>query len=346
MRAQREKLFFININLRDARRHSISAFRVVRWALIGGMVLAALASVEGQDNSSGDDFRSLLQRGFAMHQQENYAGALPLLERAWKLEPHDYFANLLVGIDLLRTDRAADAISYLKEAARQRPKEDFPYEYLGEAQAHLQHYAEASTSYERALAIAPNSPQAIEGAVGFWLERFRELAAQLRSTTKGLAAEHRLQARSHPPMDPVRQQLLNRSASLDPRAPGIWSELALADLRTENLTDAAANIARAFDRDPADLSAFEARAILAATQRCWHEAVYALGKIGDASPAILARAATYWPEDLQPPTSVVMNSRVASFFDCTHDAGQPCALSDAPFFQPRDSDRLGVSIEA
>ena len=111
--------------------------------------------------------------------------ALPLLERAWKLEPHDYFANLLVGIDLLRTDRAADSIAYLQEAARQRPKEDFPYEYLGEAQAHLRRYPEAAVAYERALAVAPASPQAIEGAVGFWLERFRELAAQLRATTEG-----------------------------------------------------------------------------------------------------------------------------------------------------------------
>lgn len=294
------------------------------------MALTLLASVAAQDTPSADDFHSLLQRGFALHQQENYAGALPVLERAWKLEPHDYFANLLVGIDLLRTGRAAESVSYLKEAARQRPKEDFPYEYLGEAQAHLRHYPEASTAYERGLAVASHSPQAIGGAVGFWLERFRALAAQLRATSKGLAAEHRLQARSHATTDPVRQQLLLRSASLDPDAPGIWSELALADLRTGNAEDAGTNIARAFDRDPADLRALEARAMLAAIRGNWTEAVRALGTIGDASPSVLAHAAADWPEGRQPLAGAVMSRRVAAFFRCTRNPGQACVAEALP----------------
>jgi tetratricopeptide (TPR) repeat protein len=288
------------------------------------MTLGVLVSTGAQDTPSADDFQSLLQRGFAMHQRENYMGALPLLERAWKLEPHDYFANLLVGVDLLRTDRVADSIPYLQEAARQRPKEDFPYEYLGEAQAHLRRYPDASVAYERALAVAPASPQAIEGAVGFWLERFRELAAQLRATTKGLAAEHRLQARSHAPSDPARQQLLSRSASLDPDAPGIWSELALANLGTGSAGEADANIARAFDRDPADQRGLEARALLAATRGNWTEAVHALGILGDASPGMLALAAADWPERLQPPTGTVRDRRVAEFFRCARAPGQAC----------------------
>lgn len=288
-----------------------------------------LGCAEAQGTASSDDFHSQLQRGFALHQQGNYAGALPLLERAWKLEPHDYFANLLVGIDLLRTDRASDSISYLQEAARQRPKEDFPYEYLGEAQAHLRHYAEASMAYERALTVAPTSPQAIEGAVGFWLERFRELAAQLRATSKGLAAEHRLQARSHASNDPARQQLLSRSAALDPAAPGIWSELALADLKIGNAVDADANIARALDGDPKDQRAVEARAILRAMQGDWNDAVRSLSAIGDASPAMLARAAADWPDDLQPPAGVVMGRRVAAFFHCTRTPGQACDAAGA-----------------
>jgi tetratricopeptide (TPR) repeat protein len=287
------------------------------------MALGTLASLNAQGTPPSEDFHSLLQHGFALHQQGDYVDALPLLERAWKLEPHDYFANLLVGIDLLRTDRAADSISYLQEAARQRPNEDFPYEYLGEAQAHLRRYPEASAAYERALAVAPASPQAIEGAVGFWLERFRELAAQLRATTKGLAAEHRLQARSHASNDPARQQLLSRSAALDPEAPGIWSELALADLRTGNAADADANIARAFDHDPMDQRAVEARAILRAMQGNWNEAVRALGTLGDTSPAMLARAAAGWPKNLQPPAGVVMGRSVA-FFRCARNPEQAC----------------------
>jgi tetratricopeptide (TPR) repeat protein len=322
-------VFGIGTHRRGAVWQSISAARVFKRSIVCGMTLALLISAGAQGPSSADDFHSLLQRGFVLHQQENYAGALPLLERAWKLEPHDYFANLLVGIDLLRTGRAEDSVPYLREAARQRPKEDFPYEYLGEAQAHLRRYPEASAAYERALEVAPASPQAIEGAVGFWLERFRELAAQLRATTKGLAAEHRLQARSLASSDPARQQLLSRAAALDPAAPGIWSELALADIRTGNAMDADANIARAFDRNPADLRASEARALLSAMRGSWTEAVRALGTIGDASPMMLARAAADWPKDLQPPTRVVMGRGVAAFFHCSRILGQACDGAEA-----------------
>jgi tetratricopeptide (TPR) repeat protein len=318
-------------------RNAIPAGCLFKCALLSGMALAFLASVRAQDNSSADDYYSLLRRGFSLHQQGNYAGALPLLEKAWKVEPHDYFANLLVGIDLLRTDRAADSISYLQEAAHQRPKEDFPYEYLGEAQAHLRHYSEAAVAYERALAVAPASPQAIEGAVGFWLERFRELAAQLRATTKGLAAAHRLQARSHAPNDPAREQPLAHSATLDPDAPGIWSELALANLRAGNVVNAGANIARAFERNPVDQRGLEARAILAAMHGNWSEAVHALNTIGVVSPGMLACAAADWPEELQPPATAAMSRRVAAFFYYTHNPGQTCnsaePLSVEPFMR-------------
>lgn len=314
-------MFGVGTNRCGAVWKSISA---AGGALLCGMMFFAFVSIKAQGKPSTDDFHSLLERGFALHEQRSYADALPLLERARKLEPHDYFANLLVGIDLLRTDRAADSVPYLQEAARQRPKEDFPYAYLGEAQAHLRRYPEASAAYERALAVAPASPQAIEGAVGFWLERFRELAAQLRATTKGLAAEHRLQVRSLASNDPARQQMLSHSAGLDPEAPGIWSELALADIRTENVVDADANIAHAFDRNPADQRALEARALLSAMRGNWTEAVRALGTIGDASPTMLARAAADWPKDLQPPTSAVMGRRVAVFFHCTRIPEQAC----------------------
>jgi tetratricopeptide (TPR) repeat protein len=289
------------------------------------VALGFLPPAGAQGKRSADDFRSLLERGFAMHQREDYAGALPLLARAWKLEPHDYFANLLVGIDLLRTNRPADSIAYLQEAAHQRPEEDFPYEYLGEAQAHLRHYPEAAAAYERALAVAPASSQAIEGAVGFWVERFRELAAQLRATTKGLAAEHRLQARSHSFEDSARQAQLFRSASLDPAAPGIWSELALANLRAGNVTDAEANTTRALERDPADHSGLEARAILAAMRGDWTEAVRSLDAIEKASPGMFARAAADWPENLQPPPGTAADRSVGAFFRCTGDHHRPCA---------------------
>jgi tetratricopeptide (TPR) repeat protein len=298
-----------------------------RWrakaAILSGMSFLLLAQVVAQVEPA-DDFRSLLERGFAMHQRADYAGALPLLERAWKLEPHDYFANLLVGIDLLRTDEPAESIAYLEEAARQRPKEDFPYEYLGEAQTHLRHYPEAAAAYERALAVEPTSPQAVEGAAGYWVERFGELASQLRATPQGLAAEHRLQAWSHAAQDPERQELLSRSSSLDPEAPGIWSELALAHLRTGNPTDAESNITRALERNPNDLGALEAQAILAAIHGDWAKVLRSLDVIGNASPGVLVRVAADWPENLQPRASAAVGPRTSAFFRCTGTPNRRC----------------------
>ncbi len=176
-----------------------------------------------------DAFTTLLHRGFAYHQQADYNHALPLLRQAWKLDPHDYFVNLLIGIDLLRTGNPQQALGFLTAASRVRPKEDFPYEYMGEAQTLLGHYDLAAASYMKAVAVAPDGAEAIEAWIDFTLERFRQLAGQLRSSQKGLAAEYRLQARSYPAGEKKQRDLLQQSGALDPQAPGIWNELARAD---------------------------------------------------------------------------------------------------------------------
>ena len=190
-------------------------------------------------------FADLLHRGFDFHQRADYAQALPLLHQAWKLEPHDYFVNLLLGIDLLRTGEAQKAVPFLAAASHVRPTEDFPYEYLGEVQSQLGHFAEAATAFMKAVAVTHGQPDAIESWAGFSLERFRQLAGQLRSSQTGLAAEYRLQARSYAEGDTKRRQLLQQAASLDPEAPGIWSELATADAKAGDTDQAQQDSSRA-----------------------------------------------------------------------------------------------------
>lgn len=148
------------------------------------------------------------------------------MQRALKLQPHDYYANLLVGIDLLRTERAKEAVPYLREASRAKPADDIPLDYLTEAQARLHRYADAAEASSRAVDVAPSSEQAVQGAIGFALERFRTLSGELRSTVAGLAAEQRLQAMSHALTDQERLLLLQSSSAGDPDAPGIWTDLA------------------------------------------------------------------------------------------------------------------------
>ena len=156
--------------------------------------LALCASVpSGAQTGSSDAFDTLLHRGFDLHQQAHFAEAIPVLEQARKLEPNDYFANLLLGIDLLRTGKPADAIPHLQTAARARTGEEFPEDYLGEAEATLGKHALAAEAFEQAVARGHGSEQSLEAWAGFALERFRQIGEQLRATQQGLDVSRRLQ---------------------------------------------------------------------------------------------------------------------------------------------------------
>jgi predicted Zn-dependent protease len=164
-------------------------------------LLAGCASLAAAAQAPAvDDFQSLLKQGFALHQQARFAEALPLLDRARRLEPGDYFANLLLGIDLLRTGKAAEAVPRLELAARTRPGEEFPEDYLGEAEAGLGNYALAAEAYQRAVERGHSSEQALTAWAGFALERFRDLGSGLRATSTGEEAARRLaQEAANPP---------------------------------------------------------------------------------------------------------------------------------------------------
>jgi len=145
----------------------------------------------GQSPGS-EGFPDLLKQGFQLHQQARFADAIPVLERARRLQPGDYFVNLLLGIDLLRTGKAAEAVPHLQLAARAKPEEEFPEDYLGEAEAGLGHYALAAEAYQRAVVRGHGSEQALEAWAGFALERFRSIGEGLRASGPGVAAARRL----------------------------------------------------------------------------------------------------------------------------------------------------------
>lgn len=292
------------------------------------IALALALPAPGQKSrvDGNEEFRGLLNEGFARHQRADYARALPLLERAQRISPHDYFANLLIGIDLLRTGKPEGAIDYLQEAAYQRPKEDIPLDYMGEAQARLGHFAEAAQAYSRAVEVAPVSSQAVEGALDYAVERFRTISAELRSTAKGLAAEHRIQAMSHPMDDPGYEQLLQQAVQMNPEAPGIWSDLAIACLRTGKKKEAEESLAQALRRNPYDLHAKQAKAMLAASRGDWNAAFADLNLIAERSPGAFAESAQNWPQALQPPSDRVATGVVTAFLACAKERSKRCNL--------------------
>jgi predicted Zn-dependent protease len=182
---------------------------VIRWSrCAAGFALAALWTTLPSlaQSNNADAFDSLLHQGFDLHQQARFSEAIPVLNKARQLEPNDYFVNLLLGIDLLRTGETAQAVPRLQASARAKPDEEFPQDYLGEAEATLGRYAAAAEAFERATQRGHNSEQALEAWAGFALERFHSIGEELRGSEQGLAVARRLQAAASGKETTIREQ--------------------------------------------------------------------------------------------------------------------------------------------
>jgi tetratricopeptide (TPR) repeat protein len=234
------------------------------------------------------------------------------------MQPDDYFVNLLLGIDSLRSGEAKASIPYLKKASRLRPKEEYPLAYLGEAYARQTLWADAATAYINAVEVAPGLSESSIAFVDFALARFGEISALLRSSTKGLAVEYRLRARSVSEKDPDRRTFLQHAADLDPAAPGIWSESARAALDASDSGAAAADCRRALGSDPNDLGAWIVDAELDAREGDWKHSNLRLNAVAERSPQTLSREASKWPMQLHPVDGAVSGS-AAKFFTCVRE---------------------------
>ncbi|HEX6820998.1 MAG TPA: tetratricopeptide repeat protein [Candidatus Sulfotelmatobacter sp.] len=301
------------------RARTGAVLRVLAWTAIVAAGLHAFAQ---------DQFKTLVQRAFEMHQQGQFAAALPLLHRAYGLRPEDYFVNLLLGIDSLRTGDAKGSISFLRKASRLRPKEEYPQAYLGEAYARQTLFAEAASAYLKAVEVAPGSSESSVAFVDFALARFGEISALLRSSNRGLAAEYRLRALPLKTDDISRVSLLQRAADLDPSAPGIWSDLARAAVETGDTHGAAEDCRRALELNPHDLVAWIVDAQLAARNADWKRVNERLNAVAQRSPHILSEEVETWPRQLQPAENG-LSGAAAKFFTCLRDRQALCQFGMA-----------------
>lgn len=297
-------------------------------------------SVEQAANPE-DSFETSLHQGFERHQKNEYAAAVPVLQQAWNLRPHDYFANLLLGIDLLRTGQTAEAIPHLHEAAHQKPQEEFAYEYLGEAYAGLGDYAAAFRFYRRAVMASPHSAEAKAAFVRYGLTRFAKLSAQMRSSKPSLAAEYRLQAVNRSLDDPSRVDLLERATKLSDDV-DTWAQLALTRIRLGNVAEGGEALAHAHKLSTNNLCVLEGEALLAAKTGDWNTAGRLLGEIASRSPAALARMLFDWPAALQP-IKKEMNEVATEFLDCV---AKSCGTEGVLRRLPQPAVRPGASASS
>jgi predicted Zn-dependent protease len=294
---------------------------VVECGLRVCMVLLLVSgSAVAQGPSASDNFADLLDRGFELHQREQYSESLPLLGKAWSLQPHNYFVNLLVGIDLLRTGKTADSVRYLKEAARVNPKEEFPYEYLGEAEARSGDFADADLAFATGVKVASTSPDAALALVDYSLERFATFSAHLRNSKNGLATAYRLQAVSLANGDPARRDWLLKSLELVPNSPSVWSELVIEDFAANDPAAAEESLRHAIQTGPEDLDVWFAKAVVAAHRGEWVLAAERLNEVAERSPAALALQLTRWPHELQLPEGAAVSGAAAQFLECAKQA--------------------------
>jgi tetratricopeptide (TPR) repeat protein len=304
----------------------VSGPEMRRWLQVVAFI-AVLGSGCGSCTAVEEDFKSLFQRAFDLHQKGQFTEALPLWRRAYAVEPDNYFVNLLLGVDSLRTGQPKTAIPFLKKASRLRPKEEYPFEYLGEAYARQDLYGEAAEAYIKAVRVAPGSAESSVAFVDFALTRFASMSGLMRSSRKGLSAEYRLRALALGERDPQSRSLLQRAADLDAASPGIWSDLAFATLAAGDLSGAERYAHQAVEADPNDQSAWITDAQIAAQESDWQRAIERLNAVAQRSPRLLYNAAAEWPSQLHPPSWLALSGPAARFFTCVGQARRLCDLT-------------------
>jgi tetratricopeptide (TPR) repeat protein len=95
--------------------------------------------------------------GLMEHETADYAGAIQSFQHACQLKPSLYVPNLFLGIDLVHTNKAKEAIPYLLTAEKLNSADLQPHLALGRAYSSLQQFSLAA--HEFALVIHSDPKQ-------------------------------------------------------------------------------------------------------------------------------------------------------------------------------------------
>ena len=252
--------------------------------------------------ASSDRFEAILKEGFNLHERQQYGRAIPLLEEARTLKPADYFVNLLLGIDYLRLGEVRKALPRLETARTTHRDDPTALGYLAEAYSSLHEFDRAAEALQRSVEAPDSSDQSRLSLVKFYLQRFRMVSAELRSTSTGLAYSYRLRALVlHDRGDPNEYQALLQASALEPRLPGLETALGEFHLLAGRWEQARENFTRARAQNPNDLDLIVSEAILAAYSQDWNRAKLLLSDVGSRSRSRLAAALREWPAALSVP---------------------------------------------
>lgn len=278
----------------------------------------------------------LLKEGEAFHARADYKHSIPILRKAVVIAPKNYQANLLLGVDLLRTGNVSEAMVHLKVAVEVSPKDGDAAEVLAKASVEAGDFAMAAEVLEAAVQGASKRVKPVQSLAGYSLERFRILGDRLRATKAGEGVELRVEAATLAEGSKVRVSLLEEAANDDSDQRGIWGELGVAQFEVRNRAGVEASLHEAQKREPDGAETWRLEALLAAAEGRWRDAEDLLLSLGARSPAQLKGVLAKWVPALQPGKDVQ-----GAVWDCLRNPEVLCQMTTG---QPEDTEGAGAKV--
>jgi tetratricopeptide (TPR) repeat protein len=279
-------------------------------------------------------FDKLVKEGLAFHERADYAHAIPVLQRAVHLEPRNYMANMLLGVDLLRSGQLDGAMVHLEIAVTANPRDSSAAEALAMAATEAGDFARAAEVLQASVERSGRRGKPVQKLAGYYVERFRILGNGLRSTKSGEGVELRVEAAVHTEGGKIRASLLQKAVEDNPDQRGIWGELGVAQLELRDRAGVEASLGEAQKREPDGTETLHLKALLAVIEGRWTDAEKLLLAIGSRSPARLKRVLATWPPALVPGKEIQ-----GAVWDCLRNPSVPRKLTAE---QPEHADGLGA----
>ena len=139
------------------------------------MILFVAILLLGQQTTAARlaEAEQLEREGLKLHLANRFADAIPIFEKALKLDSDRWPSHLFLGIDLYKTNRFAAALDHLKAAEGLNPKQPEIRFWLGATHLALKQYFEGF----QALETLPDNPEALR----LLAENYAELGTALEN---------------------------------------------------------------------------------------------------------------------------------------------------------------------
>ncbi len=111
-----------------------------------------------------NNYEAMLYMALILSERKDYAGALELSSRAYRIMPDVFSTNYMMGFSMFNNARCKDAIGYLERAKSLIPSDPDTHYYLGRCYEEVGNTAKARESYTNAINLAQGRRPWVEDA--------------------------------------------------------------------------------------------------------------------------------------------------------------------------------------